>query len=202
MNFSAKLALAASTWLAACTSSPPPPEVAALEFIPNKECSTGFTSTVAIDMQPEVPVSVTIRRSVLNADSDCLIKDDAAVPYALYQLPVASNMASINAGAIFEPERILGTQVQFLDAGLSPVRSFSVKDMLHRGSTLSVLVRPKDNERFVAIVADNKTINHAYNRSRPENGQSIAADSSPYSFLGLSFVRIYYHDPDDLDPRD
>lgn len=198
MKFSKITALAATAAITGCATPPPPPEAAALQFTPIIECTESFSAAAAVDMTPEAPEGITVRRVVLGSDSPCLSADGAPVPYALYKLPIASNVASINAGSVFEPVRILGAQVQILDADLSTTRSFSADNMLHRGSTLSVLVRPKPNEQYIAIVADRGLTNNSYNRSRPQAGNTKSLDRVDYSLLGGSFVRVYYYDPDEV----
>ena len=201
MKTSLKLALSSTVLLAACVTPPPPPEAAALDFAPTAKCTDGFVQETAIDMTPEEPQGYTVRRGVLDNASACLTSDGAAVPYALYRLPSANNTASVQAGSIFEPARILGAHVHFLDADLRPTRSYGAGDMLHRGSTLSVLVRPRESEAYVAIVADRELSYSAYDRSRPEDGNGKANDRIPYSLLGRSFVRVYYYDPTTMLPE-
>ena len=192
---------AVTALLAACVTPPPPPEAAALEFSTEVSCTETFQQTAAIDMTPETEEGITVRRSALDGESNCITTINGAVPYALYKLPAANNIASINAGSIFEPARVLGANVHFLNADMEPMRSFRIEEMRHRGSTLSVLVQPREEEVFVVIVADRSSAGSAYNRSRPDNGEEIATDSVAYSIVGQSFVRIYYFKPENALPE-
>lgn len=189
--------IAASTMglLAACVTAPPPPEPAVLELAVSETCTSDFVAAGAIDMTPQAPEGQTIRKLALNGETTCLRHETGQTPYALFKLPAASNIASINAGSVFEQARILGATVHLLDGELQPTRSFKANDMLHRGLSLSVLVRPKTEEKYVAVVSDPTLSGDRFNRSRPNNEDGEASDSIAYSLLGTAFVRVYYSDP-------
>ena len=192
------LLLSLASLTACATSTPPPP--ATLTYSPSVTCSAQFDLTQAISLESEAPTAKNKKMSELNETSACMDDGEVQSPYALFKLPTATNLASVQAGAILDPNRVAAPRIVFLDGGGRTVRSIKSEDLRRRGNSLSVLVRPENNESYVAILIDTASIgDHFSYVTNPEPDSDSAESSSfttPYSYYGRTFAKVFYSDPD------
>ncbi|MCI4646293.1 MAG: hypothetical protein MRY64_16045 [Hyphomonadaceae bacterium] len=199
--------------LAGCQLPTPPP--AALSFTPATACSERFQSAGATDLTPDAPTASIRRYFVVDTVAPCLVEAGQDLPYALFKLPTTGNPASANAGAIMAANRVFAAKIVTLDANLNEVRRFEHDVFLRRGSSLTHLFRPTDDEAYIAIMASPELVGGRYSMitgdldsvTRTGQWERLFKDdeayrnglSSPYSYEGEVFVQVYFAEPETED---
>lgn len=197
--------------LGACvTATPAAPPV--LQPTAQTACAPAISLATPTDLTPPKPAGSFEKIVAVTAAAPCLASSAGGRQgYAVFALPGAGKVASINAGAVIEPKRLLAASVFTAAADGHVVRAFPASELLHRGHTVSVLFTPQADERFVVVAADASLVGNAYSfvALDPANADSPAHKSShadavrfapdlsaaPWSYEGNAFVRIYFADP-------
>jgi hypothetical protein len=201
--------LAAVFALASCVKAVPPAE-AVLSFTPAQACASAISATGATALTPQKPAGQFAQSVNINAASPCYVDaNGASAAYAIFALPMA-DAASVNAGAVLEPRRVLAPQVMTLDASLNPVRSFAADDFHHRGHSYSVLFRPTAAERYVVVATNTALVGNRFSyvsvdpstvsppaRLAPNTTAETYRErlGAAYSYEGQAFARVYFNAP-------
>lgn len=196
--------------LAGCVTAPPalPPVLQASAV---GACTAAASTAGAVDLTPKAAAGTSEKIVTVSASSACLAGETAKQGYAVFALPTTGLVASLSAGAIIEPKRVLAPSVATLSGDGRVVRTFAKDDLQHRGRTVSVLFKPKPEERFVIVAADAASVGGQFklvtvdpagadaqaHKAKHEAGLKIATVTAgaPYSFEGEAFARVYFADP-------
>ncbi len=189
MHLKCTLGALAITLVAACETQKPLP-VATLAYSPTQICTPTPDLSEPIPLTSETPTGQIIAQTIVNQETKCLSSDDGPdTPYKLFAIPQATNTASINAGTMLD-HIVVPVTVSTLDANGEVVRSYSMNDMVRRGSTQSVLLRPVDEEAYILIQVDPSLIGDAYQIAL--NSTDFTSD---YSYFGKTYAKVYFADP-------
>jgi hypothetical protein len=183
-----------------------------MTFAPTVACTDAPSLAGAASLTPEEPAGVMEQIVEVGAEAPCLRQASGSpIPYAVFALPTQGKVASVTAGANFEPYRLFAPTVSTLGADGRTVRTFSADDFDHRGRSLAVLFAPRPDEKFLLIVAEPGKIGGGYplvavdpasvavpsTLTAPEQIAAFKANlSRPYSYAGQVFARAYFADPD------
>jgi hypothetical protein len=203
---------------AACESTSPPPS-AVLSFTSTAGCAEGLAAERA-----EV---VTVKKrqdsgnitTQVSAASACQVENGVERPFALYRLPRGVDIQSVQAGGVFQVNRVFAADVKTLDENLAPVRDFGPDAFYHRGGSWSVFFRPRDQERYILVRANPELVGKSYlfaqqppRTAEPETAADGETDEedvfvptfggqTEYSYEGLAFTRIFLSKPATVDPK-
>jgi hypothetical protein len=166
-----------------------------------------------MSLTPEDPAASVAKIVKIDATTPCL-KDGSGAqkPYAVFALPTAGEVASVNAGAVIESSRLFAPAVFTLGADNSIRRTFGQEALTRRGRTLSVLFRPVADERYVVIATDPAVVGqrmplvsvdpasaevpaHLTGKGGVDADTYRGGLSVPYSYEGQVFARVYFADP-------
>lgn len=188
--------------LAACATPPAP---AITSFTPTAVCTPDANIMSARALTPPVPAGRYELVVPIDAATPCLqqVAAGTSAPYVVFELPNLPNTASINAGGVIEPLRVVGPRVFTLDTSGQFVRQFDQAQLQHRGQTQSVLFRPQADERFVVVAVDAGMVGQRmpFTVALPDQGQADEGISTPllpgveYSYEGMLFARAYFFEP-------
>jgi hypothetical protein len=176
--------------LAGRAAAAPPGPV--LTFRSETFCVPEMTVSEPVVLAAEKPAGVIVKVVDVDAMAACLADAGGVRPYALFELPADGRIASVNAGAVIEQKRLLAPRVVTLDADRRVVRAFAPDALMRRGQTLSVLFRPQAQERFVAVLADPGLVGKRLALTLDAGREDL---STPYSYEGQAFARVYVADP-------
>lgn len=202
-------AVGALCMMAACATPPPPPP-ASLSFDGIAGC------TQSIDASKAETVTIKKRQHsgtlsiIIGPETACHMVKDAKLPYVLYKLPNSVDISTIQAGGVFEANRLFAAEVVTLDENLGSVRTFGPDAFLQRGGTWSVFFPPKAIERYVLVRANPDLIGKAYlfteqpaeaadNPAEPAAGMGPKTD---YSYGGYVFSRVFLEKAAAVGPKE
>ena len=196
------VATAAFLALGACATVPPPsPPVLAFD---RADCG-------AVDLSQAISLTSPKERAVhhvtktVDGSAACAILEGGASAYALFALPTDTGDKTLTVGAALEPQRILSPAVAVLDAEGRQTRRFRADEFMYRGLNYSVVLRPRETERFVVVSIDPSRVGQRYdsivigtNASStytPYGPVTImtgadAAQSRVFSYEGAAFVTV------------
>ncbi len=208
-------AIAALCLVAACESTSAPPPSAVLAFT----SAAGCAETLA----GEGAEIVTIKKrqksgnivTQVSAASACQMENGVASPYALYRLPRGVDIQSVQAGGVFQINRLFAADVKTLDENLVPVRHFGPDAFFHRGGSWSVFFQPREQERYILVRANPELIGKSYLFAQQPSANSAAepddteeggvtptfGDRTEYSYEGIAFTRVFLSKPASVDPK-
>lgn len=204
---------------AACESTSPPPS-AVLSFTSTAGCAEGLAAERAEVVTVKKRQNSGNITTQVSAASACQVEKGVELPYALYRLPRGVDIQSVQAGGVFQINRIFAADVMTLDESLSPVRHFGPDAFFHRGGSWSVFFRPREQERYILVRANPELVGKSYlyaqqppRTADPESAAGGEADEedvfvptyggqTEYSYEGLAFTRIFLSKPSSVDPKE
>lgn len=194
--------------LSACATQPPAPPGPVRTYVATAACSdimsAGSATTVTVKRRKSSGEVVT----PIDAASACFNVDGSSRPYAIFRLPGSVKIESIQAGGVFQRNRLLAAEVVTLNAELAPVRTFGPEAFLHRGGSWSAFFRAREQEKYIAVRANPALIGSGYYFTQfeplpPGSPDPAQSDIQPlglrtdYSYEGLAFVRVFLSEPSD-----
>ncbi len=204
-RFAKRIACVAGLGLlaSACVTPPPPPAEAVVEFAPVNPCSTSVELTKANPMVSETPTGSIRSVVALTSASPCVITDDGASPYAVFQLPSEPNLVSVMLGAGISPTRLAPPIVELYAGNGEMTRRFTADQMQRRGLGLAALVRPHGGEAYAVVRVDPSNVGESYSTAsrnpryvEAHRGQAaFGLYERDYSFEGDVFAIAYFEAP-------
>ncbi len=144
--------LCAAAALAACQSTPPPPE--AVTDLSGKTCQAEISLVDAIALTPKKQKSWQDVFSAVGAETPCVGEGKSAANYVVFALPDFGPNHVITVGGQKQARRTLAPKVLLLDWEGAVTREFADDKYDYRGGSFSVQFRPGEDDRFVLVETD------------------------------------------------
>lgn len=111
----------------------------------------------------------------ITAVSACFKDTSGPSLYAAYELPSSSTSYIVRVASEPEGKTLLALRVLLYGADGSVKREFSGKQIVFRGSVLSVIFRSHDDERYLVVASDPAAVGHTDSRVQEATQSYMAA---------------------------
>lgn len=162
--------------LAACVTATPP--ISPALTYASTGCGTAPDLTAAISLTPDKERAVHQVGAEVNEGTACILRHGVGVPYVVLSMPQDYDDKTLIVGSQLNINRIFAPEVLVLDAQGNETRNFNREEYFYRGTIYSVQFKPRENERFVMVVAAPELVGQEYNAI--QIGTNTTTTYTPY----------------------